>query len=114
MKFDIKGVHYDLTDVTREFLESKLVKLEFAADHILDLNFILSKGKGTNDWKAEVKVSFKWGHATYLEETAFNLHEAIDKLIDKLEHKVVKEKEKIQDHHHGEKPVLDLDKAAEV
>lgn len=100
MKFDIKGVHYDLTDVTREFLETKMARLAFAEDYIVDLHFTLSKGKGTNDWKAEVKVNFRWAHTAYLEETAFNLHEAIEKLVDKLEHKVVKEKEKVQDHHH--------------
>ena len=99
MKYDIKGVHYDLTDVTKEFLESKLSKISYGDEYVMGLHFTLSKGKGTNDWKAEAKITFKWGTIAYIEETAFNLHEAIAEVIEKLDHKITKEKEKIQDKH---------------
>jgi len=97
MKVDIKGVHYELTDVTKEFLEVKLEKIQYADDHIVDLLITLSKG--TNDWKAEAKANFRWGVVAYLEEVDFNLHEAIEKLIDRLDQKIAKEKQKVQDHH---------------
>ncbi len=108
MKYDIKGVHYDLTDVTKDFVEAKLAKISYLEEYVMDLHFTLSKGKGTNDWKAEVKANFKWGTNAYIEDTAFNLHEAIVSIIDKLDHKITKEKEKIQDKHPAQvKPELE-------
>lgn len=98
MKFDIKGVHYDITDVTRDFITTKLEKLAYAEDHVMDMLFTLTKE--TKDWKAEVKCNFRWGVHAHLEETALNLHEALEKLIDKLDMKVSKEKEKIKEHKH--------------
>ena len=96
MKFDIKGVHYDITDVTRDFITTKLEKLAYAEEHVHDMVFTLTKE--TKDWKAEVKFSFRWGMVAHLEETALNLHEALEKLIDKLDMKISKEKEKVQNH----------------
>lgn len=96
MKFDIKGVHYDITDVTRDFIAVKLEKLAYATDHVQDVVFTLTKE--TKDWKAEVKFAFRWGMPAHLEETALNLHEALEKLIDKMDMKISKEKEKVQNH----------------
>ena len=98
MNIDIKGVHYEITDATREFVSTKLEKLAYAKDLIVDLIFTMTKG--THDWKAEVTCNFRWGVRAHLDETAFNLHEAIEKLIHRLDMKVSKEKEKVQDHHH--------------
>lgn len=97
MRLDIKGVHYDITDVTRNFLTEKTGKLAFAAEQITDLMFTLTKGK--KDWTAEATVNFKFGVSAHVSETDFNLHAAIEKLIDRLEVKIRKEKEKVQDHH---------------
>ncbi|KGE71876.1 ribosome hibernation-promoting factor, HPF/YfiA family [Spirochaeta lutea] len=99
MRVEIKGVHYELTEDTREFLTTKLSKLDFASDMITDLLFTLTKGKGSNDWTAEVTVNFRFGVSAHISERDYNLHEAIEKLIDRLEQKVRKEKDKIQDHH---------------
>ena len=98
MTFSIKGVHYDITDITRDFVTTKLEKLAYAEDLVVDLVFTLTKT--AKDWKAEVKCNFRWGMHAHIEEEAFNLHEAIEKLIDRLDMKVSKEKEKVQDHKH--------------
>lgn len=97
MRVEIKGVHYELTEDTKEFLMAKLDKIEFAADKIVDLLFTLTKG--SKDWTAEVTVNFRFGVNAHISERDFNLHEAIEKLSDRLEQKVRKEKDKIQDHH---------------
>jgi putative sigma-54 modulation protein len=98
MKFDIKGVHYDITDVTRDFITVKLEKLAYADEHVTELVFTLTKE--TKDWKAEANCNFRWGAHAHLEETALNLHEAIEKLIDRLDMKISKEKERVQNHKH--------------
>lgn len=103
MKLDIKGVHYEITDVTREFIDQKLEKLRYASDMIVDLMLVLEKE--TKDWKAEAKVNFRWGAQAHLDETDINLHAAIERLVHRLDQKVSKEKEKIKDHHpHNHEP----------
>ncbi|NCN06040.1 MAG: ribosome-associated translation inhibitor RaiA [Spirochaetales bacterium] len=97
MRLEIKGVHYDVTDVTRDFLQEKLTRLDFAADQIVDLLVTLTKGK--KDWSAEATINFRFGVSAHISETDFNLHESIEKMVDRLENKIRKEKDKVQDHH---------------
>lgn len=98
MNFNIKGVHYDVSDLTRQFITAKLDKIKYADEHIMDLLFTLTKQ--ARDWKAEVNVNLRWGVHIHLEEVAENLHEALEKLIDRCDTKISKEKEKVQHHNH--------------
>ena len=97
MRVDIKGVHYQITEVTRDFLKTKLEKINYAQDYITDLLFTLTKDN--SEWIAEVNANFRWGVNAHLKEGTFNLHESIEKLIDKLEAKVRKEKEKAKNNY---------------
>lgn len=96
MELDIKGVHFDVKDETKDFIQEKLEKLEFAADYIVDLDFTLTKENP--EYEVEAKLHLKWGHQSVIKVHAFDLHEGINALIDKLDHKVRKEREKITDH----------------
>jgi putative sigma-54 modulation protein len=96
MDLEIKGVHLDLKDETREFIEAKLEKLNFAKQYIVDLEFTLTKENP--EYEAEAKLHLKWGHNSVIKVRAFELHEAIHSLIDKLDHKVRKEHEKVTEH----------------
>jgi len=42
-------------------------------------------------------VNFRWGDTIRVEENDFELRTAIDKMLDKLDAKVTKEKEKVKD-----------------
>lgn len=97
MRIEIRGVHYDITDVTRTFLQEKLDKLEYASEHIVDLLVTLTKNK--KDWTAEATLNFRFGVSAHVSETQENLHAAIEKLVDRLDAKVRKEKDKVQDKH---------------
>jgi putative sigma-54 modulation protein len=96
MNIDIKAVHFDLHDETKELIEKRSHKLEFAQELIVDLLFTLTKQKSTNI--AETNINFRWGTTTHIKTESYDLHESIDKLFDKIEHKVHKEKDKIQQH----------------
>ena len=96
MELDIKGVHLDVKDETKDFIKEKLVKLDFASDYIVALDFTLTKDNP--DYEAEVKLHLKWGHQSVIKVRSYDLHEGINTLIDKLDHKVRKEHEKITDH----------------
>lgn len=99
MELDIKGVHFDVHEDTKEFIKAKLEKLEFASDYIVDLDFTLTKDNP--EYEVEVKLHLKWGHQSVIKTHAFDLHEGINVLIDKLDHKVRKEREKVTDHKSG-------------
>ena len=94
MNTEIKAVHFSLRDETREYLQKKIERIPNAENMIVDLLFTITKGK---DFSAEVKVNFRWGVSVHLEEKNFELNPAIDKLMDKLDIKIAKEKEKVKE-----------------
>jgi putative sigma-54 modulation protein len=94
MNTEIKAVHFSLDNETRELLEKKIDKIHNAENMIIDLLFTMTKNK---DFSAEVTVNFRWGVSAHLKENDFDLHTAIDKLMDKLNAKIAKEKEKIKE-----------------
>jgi putative sigma-54 modulation protein len=96
VELEIKGVHIDVEDETRELINAKMEKLEFASDYIVDLHFTLTREHP--DYVAEVKLHLSWGHSSVIKVHAYDLHEAISALFDKLDHKIRKERDKITDH----------------
>lgn len=96
MEIDIKGVHFTVHDDTREFIRAKLDKLEFASDYIVDLQFTLTRENP--DFIAEVKLHLSWGHSSVIKVRSYDLHEGINSLIDKLDHKIRKERDKVTEH----------------
>ncbi len=95
MDIDVKGVHLDLQDETKEFIEKKLEKLDFARDYIVNLDFTITKEK--SEYEAEAKLRFRWGVSSVLKTNSFDLYEGLERLFDKLDSKVRKEKNKIKD-----------------
>ena len=91
MNTEIKAVHFSLRDETKEYLEKKIERIHNAENMIVDLLFTLTKDK---DFSAEVMVNFRWGVSIHLKENDFELNPVIDKLMDKLDAKIAKEKEK--------------------
>jgi len=94
MNTEIKAVHFSLSSETREYLEKKIARLHNAENMIVDLLFTLTKEKV---FSAEVNVNFRWGVSIHQKEEDFELNAAIDKLMDKLDAKIVKEKEKVKE-----------------
>jgi putative sigma-54 modulation protein len=94
MNTEIKAVHFSLREETREYLDKKITRIHNAENMIVDLLFTLTKDK---DFSAEVTVNFRWGVSIHQKETDFDLHSAVDKLMDKLDAKIIKEKEKVKE-----------------
>jgi putative sigma-54 modulation protein len=99
MELSIKGVHMELKDETKEYIEEQLEKLDFARDYIVDLDFTLTKENP--DYEVEAKLHLKWGHQSVIKVHSFDVHEGIHAVIDKLSQKVRKERDKITDHKSG-------------
>ena len=94
MNTEIKAVHFSLSNETKEYLEKKIARIPNAENMIVDLLFTLTKEK---KFSAEVKVNFRWGVSIYQKVLDFDLNTAIDKLMDKLDPKIAKEKEKVKE-----------------
>jgi putative sigma-54 modulation protein len=91
MNIDIKAVHFTLKDDAKDYLNRKIARIHNAENMIVDLLLTFTKDR---DFAAEATVNFRWGVSIHVKETDFDLNPAIDKLIDKLDAKIIKEKEK--------------------
>jgi len=94
MNLEIKAIHFSLHDDAKEYLNKKIERIRNAENMIVDLIVSIKSDKGFN---AEAKVNFRWGVSIHVQETDFELTKAIDKMIDKLEAKITKEKEKVKE-----------------
>ncbi len=80
----------------------KVGRIDYAKDMIVDLLFVFTKDAG--QFRLEVTANFRWGKQAHIVETSPDLNAGIDvtradldRNLDKLDQKVVKEKEKIQE-----------------
>jgi putative sigma-54 modulation protein len=69
-------------------------------DHVIDVNVILAVEKLKQ--KAEVTVHVR-GKDIFVESEDDDMYAALDALADKLDRQVQKYKQKMQDHHRGDK-----------
>jgi putative sigma-54 modulation protein len=94
MNLDIKAVHFSLHDDAKEYLNKKLERIRNAESMIVDMIISIKKEK---DFNADATVNFRWGVSVHVSESDFELTKAMDKMIDKLEAKINKEKEKVKE-----------------
>lgn len=101
MNLQITGHHIEVTPALREYVESKLDPVVRHFDKVTGVNVVLSVEKLKQ--KAEVTLHVP-GKDLHVAEEADDLYAAIDSLFDKLDRQVQKYKQKVQDHHRGDKP----------
>jgi putative sigma-54 modulation protein len=95
MQLDIKGVHFDVPEEVKEYIQKKLHRLDTFKDIITDLLFTINHEK--HGYMTEANINFRWSTKAHIQVEKHNLYEALDILFDKIVHKVTKEKEKIND-----------------
>ena len=91
MQLNISGHHLDITDPIKEYVTTKLSKLERHHDRITSTNVILSVDKLSQKAEATVHVS---GGEFFADSEQDDLYAAIDMLTDKLDRQLIKHKEK--------------------
>jgi putative sigma-54 modulation protein len=94
MNIDIKAIHFNLPEDTKSYLDNKIKRIHNAENMIIDLLFTITKDNG---YSAEATVNFRWGVSIHVKESDFDLRTSIDKMLDKLDAKIIKEKEKEQE-----------------
>ncbi len=96
MQLSVTGHHVEVSAPLREYVVSKIEKIERHFDHVSDVHCILTVEKLRH--KAEATVSVNGG-TIYADATEEDMYAAIDGLVDKLDRQVKKHKEKMVDHH---------------
>jgi putative sigma-54 modulation protein len=86
----------DVTDALRDYVSTKLTKIERHFDHMTDVHCVLTVEKLAHKAEATIHLS---GGTLHAEATAADMYAAIDGLTDKLDAQVRKHKEKATDHH---------------
>lgn len=99
MQMNLTGHHVEITPSLREYVGSKMEKLERHHDHINHMHVILTVEKLEHRAEAKVDVT---GSELFADAKKEDMYAAIDRLVDKLDRQVVKHKEKIKDHHQAE------------
>lgn len=99
MNLNISGHHVEVTPPLREYVVSKLKRLERHFDHLISAEVVLSVEKLRQKAEATVHAS---GANLHAEAIDGDLYAAIDLLSDKLDQQTRKHKDKTRDHHQKE------------
>jgi putative sigma-54 modulation protein len=96
MQWSVTGHHVEITQSLRNYVGTKLAKLERHFDNMTDIHCVLTVEKLQHKAEATIHLGGGTIHADSIEP---DMYAAIDILIDKLDRQVKKHKEKLQDHH---------------
>lgn len=98
MQLSLTGRQFDITDSLKEYVESKIQRIEKHYDNITNVHVILGVEKQIHKAEANVHVS---GADIFADAEAHDMYASIDALVDKLIRQVKKHKEKTVDKHQG-------------
>lgn len=96
MQLNVTGHHVDVTAAMKEYVASKINRIEKHFDNVTDVHCILTVEKLRHKAEATVNVS---GARLYADAVEEDMYAAIDGLVDKLDRQIIKHKEKRCDHH---------------
>ena len=96
MNLNISGHHVDLTNPLRDYVLTKLKRIERHFDHVISADVILSVEKMRQKAEATIHAS---GANLHAEAVDGDMYAAIDLMMDKLDQQTRKHKEKIRNHH---------------
>jgi putative sigma-54 modulation protein len=92
MNLHLSGHHLELTPAIRDYLTSKLDRLERHFDQVIDINVILSVEREQRRAEGSIHVR---GKDLFAETRNPDMYAAIDALVDKLDRQLVKHKERL-------------------
>ena len=89
----INAIGFTLDQKKSELVETKLKRVAYAEDLIVDL---LMKIKHDKIFTVETTVNFRWGAQAHVSGEDADFAAAVNKMMDVLDNKVKKEKDKVQ------------------
>jgi len=94
MNTSINAVGFNLSEDQQTLIEKKLERVKYADDLIVDLAF---KVKEDKKFIFETTVNFKWGTNAHVSADDYDFAACLNKMMDILDQKIKKEKDKIQE-----------------
>ena len=98
MNLQLTGHQVEITPSIREYVVSKLERVNRHFEQVIDVNVILSVQKLDQKIEATVHLS---GKDIHVECHDADMYAAIDGLVDKLDRQIIKHKEKFQEGRHA-------------
>lgn len=95
MQITVSGHHVEVTSSLREYVESKLQRLERRFDNLTSVHVVLSVEKLLQKAEATLRLA---GANLYADATEEDMYAAIDALADKLDRQVTRHKERKTEH----------------
>ena len=99
MQLEIKAIHFSLNEAQREHVDRRLERFSYAREYLVDLGLTLTQE--ASQYHVDASLHFRWGAVTHLKVSGYDLLEAFDRAMDKVQAKVSKEKEKMTRGSHG-------------
>ena len=99
MNLQLTGHHVEITSAIRDYVVSKLARIERHFDHVIDVNVIMTVEKLDQRIEANVHLS---GKDIHVQSHNGDMYAAIDDLIDKLDRQVIRHKERFQVNRHAQ------------
>ncbi len=96
MQLIITGRHVDVTPALRDYVNDKMERIIRHCDQLTEVRCILEVEKLRHKAEATLYVS---GGTIFAEAVADDMYAAIDSLVDRLDRRVKKHKDKQNDHH---------------
>ncbi|HXF79016.1 MAG TPA: ribosome-associated translation inhibitor RaiA [Usitatibacter sp.] len=96
MNLHLTGHHVEITPAIRDYVTSKLARINRHFDHVIDVNVIMTVEKLDQKIEASVHLS---GKDIHVQANDGDMYAAIDGLIDKLDRQVLKHKERFHPRH---------------
>jgi len=96
MQINVTGHHVEVSAPLRDYVNSKMEKVIRHCEHLTDARCILTVEKLRHKAEATLYVA---GGTIYAEFVAGDMYAAIDGLVDRLDRRVKKHREKLTDHH---------------
>jgi len=96
MQLSITGRHIDVTPAIKNYVVTKISRLERHYDHITNVKVVLAVNK--LEQSAEAIVHAGHGQEIFADADSEDLYAAIDALADKLDRQLIRHKEKLSSH----------------
>lgn len=96
MQLNLTGHHVDITPALRDYVDTKVARLERHFDNVTDIHVILTVEKLRHRAEGNMHLS---GNHLFADAVEDDMYAAIDGLVDKLDRQIKKHKEKVKDHH---------------
>lgn len=95
MNINVQAVKFTLDEDRRAFVEKKLERIKYAEELITDVLFSIKLDH--SKFLLECTVNFRWAGNAHVSAEDFDFNAGVNKLMDVLDQKIRKEKEKIQE-----------------